>query len=94
MRILVINGPNLNMLGKREPEVYGKETYQDLVTKIEVYCKKQGIECEIMQSNYEGEIIDKISNIDGVINIEHAILLQIIRNTYDWGTSLNPKRLA
>ena len=57
MKILVINGPNLNMLGIREPDIYGKNTYADLVALIGGYCDKNGIEYECFQSNYEGAIV-------------------------------------
>ena len=71
MKILVINGPNLNMLGIREPQHYGKETYQDLKNKINAYCEKNNIEVEIFQSNHEGLIVDKIQeaygNADGIV---------------------------
>ena len=71
MRILVINGPNLNMLGIREPDHYGKETYSDLVLKIEKHCKERGIEVEQFQSNHEGELVDKIQSaykaFDGIV---------------------------
>lgn len=60
MKILVINGPNINMLGLREPEIYGRETYMDLVRKIQEYAENLKIEVEIFQSNHEGEIVDKI----------------------------------
>ena len=71
MKILVINGPNLNMLGIREPEHYGRETYEDLVTKIEKYCKEKKLECECYQSNHEGCLVDKIQqaygDADGIV---------------------------
>ena len=60
MKILVINGPNLNMLGIREPDHYGRETYRDLRDKIEKYCEAKGINVEIYQSNHEGDLVDKI----------------------------------
>ncbi len=60
MRILVINGPNLNMLGIREPDIYGKNTYKDLCDKIEAFAKENNIEVELYQSNYEGDIVTKI----------------------------------
>lgn len=72
MKALVINGPNLNMLGIREPDIYGKQTYDDLVA----ICKKSGAELgfdnvEVFQSNHEGQIIDKIqqaySDVDGIV---------------------------
>lgn len=71
MKVLVINGPNLNMLGIREPEIYGRETYGDLVNKIETYCKEKGVCCEAYQSNHEGCLIDKIQEaygrFDGIV---------------------------
>ena len=71
MKILVINGPNLNMLGIREPDHYGKETYSDLCKKIENYCKEKDIEVKIYQSNHEGDLVDEIQkaygNIDGIV---------------------------
>ena len=60
MKILVINGPNLNMLGIREPDKYGRETYDDLLTKIDTYCKARGVEVEFYQSNHEGALVDRI----------------------------------
>lgn len=71
MKILVINGPNLNFLGVREPEIYGKQNYSDLCILISNYCEKEGIEVEIFQSNHEGDIVDKIQeayqNKDGIV---------------------------
>ena len=71
MRILVINGPNLNMLGIREPDIYGKSTYNDLVEMIKSYADENGAEVEFFQSNHEGDIVDKIQaaygNTDGII---------------------------
>lgn len=71
MKILVINGPNLNMLGIREPDHYGRETYADLVKKAEDYCTEKGIECECYQSNHEGCLVDKIQeaygDADGIV---------------------------
>ena len=71
MKILVINGPNLNLLGIREPDIYGKSTYADLCGMIEEYCKEKGVEVEIYQSNYEGDIVTKIQkafgNTDGIV---------------------------
>ena len=65
MKILVINGPNLNMLGIREPDIYGKETYGDLVAFIEKTAKDLGVEAEVYQSNYEGDIVTKIQDAYG-----------------------------
>ena len=71
MKILVINGPNLNMLGIREPDHYGKETYADLVAKIQSHCEGKGIEVKLYQSNHEGDLVDEIQraygNADGIV---------------------------
>ena len=71
MNILVINGPNLNMLGIREPDIYGRQTYQDLVDYVNQICARKGIACEGFQSNHEGDIVDKIQaaygNTDGIV---------------------------
>ena len=68
MKILVINGPNLNMLGIREPDHYGKETYSDLVDKIESYCSEKGVFVECYQSNHEGCLVDKIQEAYGIFD--------------------------
>ncbi|MBQ7152316.1 MAG: type II 3-dehydroquinate dehydratase [Clostridia bacterium] len=60
MKILVLNGPNINMLGVREPDLYGHETYQNLCEKITLFAEKEGINVEIYQSNHEGDLVDKI----------------------------------
>ena len=71
MKLLVINGPNLNMLGIREPDIYGRQTYQDLVSYVNQICAQKGIACEVFQSNHEGDIVDKIQaaygNTDGIV---------------------------
>lgn len=71
MRILVINGPNLNMLGIREPDIYGKKTYKDLCGMIENFAKENNIEIDLYQSNYEGDIVTKIQEaygkFDGIV---------------------------
>ena len=71
MKILVINGPNLNMLGIREPEIYGKTTYSDLCDMLLRHCETLGIEGECYQSNHEGLLVDKIQaaygNTDGIV---------------------------
>ena len=71
MKILVINGPNINMLGIREPEHYGNETYADLTEKIRNHCEKKNIEVKIYQSNHEGDLVDEIQkaygNADGIV---------------------------
>ena len=60
MKILFLNGPNLNMLGIREPDIYGKQTYADLETYIRDFCRELDISCEIFQSNHEGALVDAI----------------------------------
>lgn len=71
MHILVINGPNLNMLGIREPEIYGKQSYAELCGYIEAKAEKLEVSVEIFQSNHEGAIVDKIQEaygkVDGII---------------------------
>ena len=71
MKILVINGPNINMLGIREPEHYGKETYADLVAKIQKHCASKNVDVKIFQSNHEGDLVDEIQkaygNADGIV---------------------------
>ena len=60
MKLLVINGPNLNLLGLREPAHYGRETYAQLVEKVEAYCREKGHEVSFFQSNHEGALVDAI----------------------------------
>ena len=70
MNILIVNGPNLNLLGKREPDIYGTNTYGDLIDYIEDYCGKKNILVEIFQSNSESSIIEKIQaaeKFDGIV---------------------------
>ena len=72
MKILVINGPNLNFLGVREPEIYGKKTYKDLVRIIKLHAKKDKVKVKFFQSNHEGKIVDRIQKayyqkFDGII---------------------------
>ena len=66
MKILVINGPNLNMLGTREPAIYGRETYADLCSKIKSHAEKKCIEISFFQSNHEGALVDAIQEAYGV----------------------------
>ena len=66
MNFLIINGPNLNLLGKREPGIYGKSSYADLCALIEGYAKEHGSTARCYQSNHEGAIIDEIHAADGV----------------------------
>lgn len=71
MHILVINGPNINMLGIREPDIYGKSTYADLCELIKSKAEEMNITVELYQSNHEGSIVDKIQEsyqkVDGIV---------------------------
>ena len=71
MKLFVINGPNLNMLGIREPSIYGESTYADLCSKIEVYCQSKQISVSFYQSNHEGALVDAIQDaygkFDGIV---------------------------
>lgn len=71
MKILVINGPNINMLGIREPGIYGKQTFADLLALIETTAKEENLEIEQFQSNHEGAIVDRIQEsygkVDGIV---------------------------
>ena len=72
MKILVLNGPNMNMLGIRQPEIYGKATYADLVEMIEQEAEKLGVSVSFFQSNHEGALVDAIQQayfdkVDGII---------------------------
>ena len=66
MKILVINGPNLNMLGIREPDIYGRQTYRDLEDYVNQAAAELGLEVELFQSNHEGAIVEKIQSAYGV----------------------------
>ncbi len=65
MKIKIINGPNLNMLGIREPDIYGKQTYEDLVAYVTEVCALNNVECNVYQSNHEGDIVTEIQNCYG-----------------------------
>ena len=71
MKILVINGPNINMLGIREPGIYGKNTFVDLLALLEQTAREEGLEVEQYQSNHEGDLVDKIQwaygKVDGIV---------------------------
>lgn len=71
MKLLIINGPNLNLLGLREPEIYGKQNYASLCALIKETCESLDVEYEIFQSNHEGVIVDKIQDaysvFDGIV---------------------------
>ena len=71
MKLLVINGPNLNFLGIREPGIYGKNTFADLLRMLEEWAGELGLEVEQYQSNHEGDLVDKIQwaygKVDGIV---------------------------
>lgn len=67
MRILVLNGPNINMIGIREPDIYGKQTFSDLLALIDETAQKEKLEIEQFQSNHEGAIVDKIQQCYGTV---------------------------
>ena len=68
MKILVINGPNLNLLGVREPDLYGRQDYAALVKLVEDTCAAEGVEVEVYQSNHEGDLVDRIQAAYGVVD--------------------------
>lgn len=71
MKILILNGPNLNMLGIREPEMYGTKTYNDLEAFVKSVCVEEGVEYEMFQTNWEGALVDQIQQaygrFDGIV---------------------------
>jgi len=71
MKLLVINGPNLNLLGLREPEIYGRESYADLCRFVEACCAREGVSVQLYQSNHEGALVDAIQEArtwaDGIV---------------------------
>ena len=70
LRFVVINGPNINMLGIREPDIYGNETYRDLCARICAHAEQRGVLVEVLQSNHEGELVDMIQQslgADGIV---------------------------
>lgn len=71
MKFLILNGPNLNLLGLREPVIYGRQTYADLAAFVQAVCAREGIECEVRQSNHEGVLVDWIQEaygkFDGIV---------------------------
>ena len=68
MKILVINGPNINMIGIREPNIYGRETFADLLALIEKTAREEGLEIRQFQSNHEGAIVDEIQACYGTVD--------------------------
>ena len=71
MKLLILNGPNLNLLGLREPDIYGRQTYADLEAFVAACCKARGVEYEMFQSNHEGVLVDTIQQaygrVDGIV---------------------------
>ena len=71
MKFLVVNGPNLNMLGTREPDIYGRQDYEALTKLVRDTCAAEGIEVDVFQSNHEGAIVDRIqaamNDADGIV---------------------------
>jgi 3-dehydroquinate dehydratase type II len=72
MKILILNGPNINMLGIREPDIYGSQSYLDLESLVTDYAKEKGVEIKLFQSNHEGALVDEIQNayfqkFDGIV---------------------------
>ncbi len=72
MKILIVNGPNINFLGIREPAIYGATTYDELCGKLRGWCEDAGAECLLFQSNHEGAIVDRIQaayfeKVDGIV---------------------------
>ncbi len=71
-KFLILNGPNINFLGIREPDIYGRKTYQDLIQMIEEYAEKVGVDVSFYQSNHEGDLVDIIQKayydcVDGIV---------------------------
>jgi 3-dehydroquinate dehydratase type II len=72
MKLLILNGPNINMLGIREPDIYGRSSYADLCDMIKAHAEKLGVEVELYQSNHEGDLVDAIQKayfdgVDGIV---------------------------
>ena len=72
MNILVLNGPNINLLGIREPAIYGSESYDELCRRVNAHAAEKGIGCQILQSNHEGDLVDMIQRaffdkVDGLV---------------------------
>ena len=72
MKFLILNGPNLNLLGRREPEIYGRDSYDDLCRRVREYAASHGSTAECVQSNHEGDLIDAIQEAEGRVD---AIIL-------------------
>ena len=68
MKIMVINGPNINMIGIREPDIYGKQTFSDLLALLDRTAQEEGLDIQQFQSNHEGAIVDKLQTCYGVMD--------------------------
>lgn len=66
MKVLILNGPNLNLLGRREPEIYGSESYETLMARVQHFAAERGHACDVFQTNHEGVLVDKIQAAEGV----------------------------
>lgn len=91
MKILIINGPNINMLGVREPEKYGVVTYKELVKKLSHYCRERGVRPTFFQSNYEGDIVGRIQK---ARNVYDGIVLNAAAYTHTSVAILDALRCA
>ena len=91
MKLLIINGPNLNMLGRREPEIYGRQSYAELCDYIGEQCRSAGAACAIFQSNHEGAIVDRIQAAPGA---EDAIVINPAAYTHTSVAILDALRAA
>ena len=72
MRILVINGPNINMLGIREPGIYGSDSFETLCNNVKTHAAKAGIEVKLFQSNHEGALVDEIQAAYGKFDVRRS----------------------
>ncbi len=79
MKILVLNGPNINMLGIREPDIYGADNYKKLCFNIKEYSKKKGFKVKLYQSNHEGDLVDKIQ---AAYNVFDGIVINPAAHTH------------
>ncbi len=71
-KIIIINGPNLNLLGKREEDIYGSKSLEKIMKELEIFSKEKGVDLSYFQSNHEGRIVDKIHEVIG--NIDYIII--------------------